>query len=151
MNTRHAVAICLILLLELFAIVAYRSRLLPAAPTSAVTREPEPVETGRFNASQDLRAEMLQRVRGEGVRSVETVSVSHGRCVFVGTLDAYWDLKHIKHPTRLKTDIWLVDRDGGLRRLTTDGMSYNPEWSPSGSEIRTIDLRGVSGLTRRGR
>ena len=143
MNTRGTVSLCLILLLVLFGALAYRSRLLPAHWTSAVTGEPDPGEPAETITDEDLSAEMLQRVKADGVRSIETMSVSHGRCVFVGTMDGYWDLRQIGR-SRPKSDLWLVDGDGGLQRLTTDGMSYDPEWSPSGSEIAFVNQGSIN-------
>lgn len=47
-----------------------------------------------------------------------------------------------RRPPLHGTDLWRVNKNGtGLQRLTYDGASYRPEWSPSGNEIAFVNTR----------
>jgi hypothetical protein len=68
-----------------------------------------------------------------------------------GTQIAYVHTERVRLPSglfRLDEDIWLVARDGSLRRLTTDaGQRFELEWSPDGSSIVFSRLAPGGGLT----
>src|SRR5262249_14388178 len=69
--------------------------------------------------------------------------------VFVGELDGGWQFVPIQ-VSRPQTDLWLIRDDGsGLRRLTSDGKSYDPSWSPSGERIAFVREGNVAVLSVR--
>ncbi|MEK6408414.1 MAG: HEAT repeat domain-containing protein [Acidobacteriota bacterium] len=111
-----------------------------------------------------LLNKLLERVSMKGVKNISeyVLSPSSERLVFVGEFADTWSFVDpaLEGMPRTRTDLWLINRDGtGLRRLTTDGMSSDPAWSPSGNEIafadegsikimnlRTGAVRGLRGL-----
>ena len=118
-----------------------------AAPSALSTERPEPqVENADvWDPNDDLHVanRMLERVKQEGVVRIASVHPSGNRYVFVG------EFKGSRRfgPTggrRPKTDLWLVNKDGaGLNRLTDNGESSDPQWSPSGDRIAFVERGSV--------
>ena len=98
----------------------------------------------------DVGMKMLNCVSQEGVKGVaHALSPSGDRYVFVGEFWQRWDLNRPPF-SREKADLWMVNVNGtGLQRLTTDGTSYDPEWSPDGNEIVFVDKGSIKALDAR--
>jgi len=90
-------------------------------------------------------SQLLKRVRAAGVKRVRTPKLSPAgdRMVFVGEFNAVWRFVGIQI-FRPRTDLWLINRDlTGLRRLTRNGYSDDPDWSPSGNKIAFAQSGGI--------
>jgi hypothetical protein len=84
-------------------------------------------------------------VRPEGAKRTRKpeLSPSRERYVFVGE---FWERHEANQPPvpGTWTDLWMVNINGtGLQRLTTDGTSSEPEWSPGGNEIVFTDKGSI--------
>ncbi|HLG13885.1 MAG TPA: HEAT repeat domain-containing protein [Blastocatellia bacterium] len=93
----------------------------------------------------DVGMKMLNCIRQEGVKRVgaHPLSPVGDRYVFVGE---FWQGWATSEPGRSaqKSDLWMVNVSGtGLQRLTTDGTSSDPEWSPDGNEIVFVDKGSI--------
>ncbi|MGH9764544.1 MAG: TolB family protein, partial [Blastocatellia bacterium] len=107
--------------------------LLAASPLSAGAERP------------GLSAALLKKVRAAGVKTVRApvLSPAGNAMVFVGEFAETWQFVPIRNGTP-RTDIWLINKDlTGLRRLTRDGYSDDPSWSPSGGEMAFVDYGSV--------
>ncbi|MEK6303708.1 MAG: HEAT repeat domain-containing protein [Acidobacteriota bacterium] len=98
-----------------------------------------------------LYARMNECVRPEGAKRTRqpSLSPSGDRYVFVGE---FWERWNSDRPplSGEKSDLWMVNINGtGLQRLTTDGTSYDPEWSPDGNEIVFTDKGSIKVLDTR--
>ena len=114
--------------------------------TSESAPQTQKVDLWDPNDGLHVADRMLERVKQEGVVRIAGIRASGNRYVFVGEFTETWQLVPTQAP-RPKTDLWLVNKDGtGLRRLTEDGESYDPEWSPSGDEIAFVSRGSVNAL-----
>jgi hypothetical protein len=90
---------------------------------------------------RNLADKLLERVKEEGAIRIISVHASRDKYLFVAEVEGEREGGSAKGATP-KTDMWLVNKNGaGLRRLTYDGASYSPEWSPSGDEIAFVNRK----------
>ena len=110
-----------------------------------------PWDSRALGGNDLLYMRMINCVRSEGVKGIlqHTLSPSGDRYVFVGGFLERWNLNRPPFG-REKSDLWMVNIDGtGLQRLTTNGTSNDPEWSPDGNEIVFIDKGSINVLDTR--
>src|ERR1044072_323372 len=95
------------------------------------------VVLSQANTDTELSKLLLQRLGKQGIIGVRDLAYApDGKTIaFVGEFEDTWAFVDIQTP-RPKTDLWLSKGDGtSLRRLSNNGKSYDPHWSPSGKEI----------------
>ncbi|MEK6289456.1 MAG: HEAT repeat domain-containing protein [Acidobacteriota bacterium] len=100
--------------------------------------------------SDPLVRSMLRRGIAKGLKTIRGYipTPSGERQVFVGEFEGMWRFGFGCGGSR--TDLWLINKDGtGLRRLTNDGMSYDPAWSPSGNELTFADEGSIKVMNLR--
>jgi Tol biopolymer transport system component len=98
-----------------------------------------------------LSTKLLHKVRTAGVKKIRApvLSPSRDKMVFVGEFQETWQFVPIRISVP-RADIWLINTDlTGLRRLTRDGYSDDPSWSPSGCTIAFVDYGSVKVLDLR--
>ena len=114
--------------------------------TSEAAAQTQKVELWDANDELHVADRMLERVKQEGVVRIASVRASRDKYVFVGEFEETWQFVPTQQP-RLKTDLWLVNKNGtGLQRLTDDGESYDPEWLPSGDAIVFVNSGSISAI-----
>jgi Tol biopolymer transport system component/thiol-disulfide isomerase/thioredoxin len=96
-------------------------------------------------SGDEFYTRMINCVTSEGVKRIplRTLSPSGDKYVFVGE---YWERRETNgRPIPGKfSDLWIVNINGtGLQRLTNDGTSRDPEWSPDGNEIVFADKGSI--------
>jgi Tol biopolymer transport system component len=112
-----------------------------AASLSVAQPQTQEVELWDPNDDRNIAGRMLERVKQEGAIRIVSVHPSRDKYVFVAEVEGEREGDSAKDSTP-KTDLWRVNKNGtGLQRLTYDGASYNPEWSPSGDEIAFVNRR----------
>ncbi len=122
----------------------------PAPPTARqdpADHQPSAVSTPQTVDPQTDR--LLKLVSAAGVKNIGgyVPSPAKKRIVFVGEFEAQWAFIG-PQVARPQTDLWVVHQDGsGLRRLTKDGVSYDPAWSPSEDKIAFVNEGSVKLLT----
>jgi hypothetical protein len=93
------------------------------------------------NDDRNIADRLLERAKQEGAISIVSVHSSRDKYLFVAEVEGAPEAGSAT-ASRPKTDLWRVNKNGtGLQRLTYDGASYNPEWSPSGNEIAFVNRR----------
>lgn len=110
-------------------------------PSGESRQQAQESERWDQNDDRNVADRMLERVKQEGATRIASVHPSRDKYLFVAEVDG--DRKgRSGQDSRPKTDMWLVNKNGsGLRRLTYDGASYSPEWSPSGDEIAFVNRK----------
>lgn len=104
-------------------------------PSAVPTPQTVDPQTGR----------LLNLVSAAGVKNIGgyVLSPSKKMIVFIGEFEAQWTFIG-PQVARPQTDLWIVNQDGsGLRRLTKDGVSYDPAWSPSEDKIAFVNEGSV--------
>ncbi len=126
--------------------------------TNDAATQTQQVDLWDPNDNRDITTRLLERVKQEGVVRIVSILATRDKYVFVAEYEVSArdapverpmnkngsEILRTKRPPLHGTDLWLVNKNGtGLQRLTGDGDSHDPVWSPSGEEIAFISNGSV--------